>query len=50
MNSILTIGLFIIIGIFGGFAARKIKVPTISGYIIIGVILSLSSIIPKEQL
>jgi len=48
MNSILTIGLFIIIGIFGGFAARKIKVPTISGYIIIGVILSLSSIIPRE--
>lgn len=48
MNSILTIGLFIIIGIFGGFAARKIKVPTISGYIIIGIILSLSSIIPKE--
>lgn len=48
MNSILTIGLFIIIGIFGGFAARKIKVPTISGYIIIGVILSLSGIIPRE--
>ena len=48
INSILAIGIFLIIGLFGGFIARKIKFPTISGYIIVGVILSLLHIIPKE--
>jgi len=48
MNSILAIGILLIVGFFGGFIARKIKFPTISGYIIIGVLLSLSGVIPKE--
>jgi len=48
MSSILAVGLLLIIGFFGGFLARKIKLPTISGYIIIGMGLSLFNIIPKE--
>jgi len=48
MNAILAVGLIVIIGLSGGFAARKLKFPTISGYIIIGVIISLLRIIPKE--
>lgn len=50
MNSILTVGLLIIVGLFGGFFARKIKFPTISGYIIIGICLSLLNVIPKESI
>lgn len=48
MSLILAVGLLLIIGFFGGFLARKIKLPTISGYIIIGMGLSLFNIIPKE--
>jgi len=48
MNSILAIGILLIVGFFGGFIARKIKFPTISGYIIIGMLLSLLGVIPKE--
>jgi len=48
VNSILAIGLFIIIGLLAGFAARKVRVPTISGYIIVGICLSLLNIIPRE--
>lgn len=48
INAILAVGLIVIIGLFGGFAARKLKLPTISGYIIIGIIISLLHIIPKE--
>lgn len=48
MNAILAVGLMVIIGLFGGFAARKLKFPTISGYIIVGIIISLLHIIPKE--
>jgi len=47
-NVILAVGIIVIIGIFGGFAARKLKFPTISGYIIIGIIISLLNIIPRE--
>jgi len=47
-NAILAVGIIVIIGIFGGFAARKFKFPTISGYIIIGIIISLLNIIPRE--
>ncbi len=47
-NAILAVGIIVIIGIFSGFAARKFKFPTISGYIIIGIIISLSHIIPRE--
>ena len=48
INAILAVGLIVIIGLFGGFAARKLKLPTISGYIIIGIFISLLHIIPKE--
>ena len=48
MNSILAVGLLILVGLFGGFIARKIKFPAISGYIIIGICLSLLNVIPKE--
>jgi NhaP-type Na+/H+ or K+/H+ antiporter len=47
-NVILTIGIFLVIGFFGGLAARKINIPTISGFIIVGIILSLLNIIPRE--
>ncbi|MEA2016106.1 MAG: cation:proton antiporter [Actinomycetota bacterium] len=47
-NAILAVGIIVIIGIFSGFAARKFKFPTISGYIIIGIIINLSGIIPRE--
>lgn len=50
MNIILAIGILTFIGIFGGFAARKINFPTISGYIIVGVVLSLLNIIPREMI
>lgn len=33
MNSILAVGLLLVIGFFGGIIARKLKFPTISGYI-----------------
>lgn len=48
VNAILAVGIIVIIGLLGGFAARKLKFPTISGYIIIGIIISLLHIIPKE--
>lgn len=48
MNSILAVGLLLVIGFFGGIIARKLKFPTISGYIIIGMGLSVFNIIPKE--
>ncbi len=48
MNAILAVGLIVIIGLLGGFTARKIKFPTISGYIIVGIIISLLNIIPGE--
>jgi Kef-type K+ transport system membrane component KefB len=48
MNSILAVGLLLVIGFFGGIIARKFKLPTISGYIIIGMGLSVFNVIPKE--
>ena len=48
MNSILVVGIFVVVGLFGGFVARKIKFPTISGYIVIGICLSLLNVIPRE--
>ncbi len=47
-NAVLAVGIIVIIGLFGGFAARKLRFPTISGYIIIGIIISLSHVIPRE--
>lgn len=48
MNSISAVGLFIIVGVFGGVLARKIRFPTITGYIVAGICLSLLNVIPKE--
>jgi len=48
MNPVLVVGIFMIVGLFGGFVARKIKFPTISGYIITGIGLSLLNVIPRE--
>lgn len=50
MNLVLAIGILIITGFSGGLLARKIKFPRISGYIIIGVLLSpsLLNVIPSE--
>ena len=48
MSLMLAVGLLLVIGFFGGILARKIKLPTISGYIIIGMFLSLFQIIPRS--
>lgn len=40
MNLILAIGIMIVIGFLGGLATEKIRFPRITGYIIIGVLLS----------
>ncbi|MGA1870102.1 MAG: cation:proton antiporter [bacterium] len=50
INPLLAVGLLIIIGYFGGMAARKVKFPRISGYIVIGMLLGTSflNIIPQE--
>ena len=50
MNLILAIGIIVVVGFFGGLAAGKLKFPRITGYIIIGILLSpsLLNIIPKE--
>ncbi len=50
MNLILAVGIIIVIGFLGGLASGKLKFPMITGYIIIGVLLSpsLLNIIPRE--
>jgi len=40
MNLVLAIGIIIVIGFLGGLATEKIKFPRITGYIIIGILLS----------
>ena len=40
MNLVLAIGIIIVIGFLGGLAMEKIKFPRITGYIIIGILLS----------
>ena len=40
MNLILAIGIIIVIGFLGGLATKRIKFPMITGYIIIGILLS----------
>ncbi len=52
MNQILTIGIIIIAGFLGGLAAEKVKLPRITGYIIVGVLLSpsLLNIIPEDAI
>lgn len=50
MDAVLAIGILIIIGFFGGVAARRFKLPRVSGYIIVGMLLSpsLLNVIPHE--
>jgi len=56
INPILAIGLIILLGLIGGLLIKKAKLPTITGYIITGIILSpslwlllnLSPLIPPE--
>jgi Kef-type K+ transport system membrane component KefB len=52
MNLILAIGLMIVLGFLGGLASEKLKFPMITGYIIMGVLLSpsLLNIIPRETI
>ena len=40
MNLVLAIGIMIIVGFFGGTIANRFKFPRITGYIIIGILLS----------
>ena len=50
INPILAVGILIIIGYLGGMAAKKVKFPRISGYILIGMLLGTSflNIISQE--
>ncbi len=50
MNPLLSIGIMVVAGFIGGLALEKLKLPKISGYIIVGALLSpsLLNIIPKE--
>ena len=52
MNLILAIGIMIVVGFFGGLASEKLKFPRITGYIIVGVLLSpsLLNIISRETI
>ena len=48
MNPVFVVGVYLLIGFLGGYFARRIKFPTITGYIVVGVLFSLLHIIPKE--
>jgi Kef-type K+ transport system membrane component KefB len=50
VNLVLAIGIIVVAGFLGGLAAEKLKLPRITGYIIVGVLLSPSvlNIIPAE--
>jgi len=50
VNLVLAIGIIVVAGFLGGLAAEKLKLPRITGYIIVGVLLSPSvlNIIPIE--
>ena len=50
MNLLLSVGIMIVAGFLGGLVLEKLKLPKISGYIIVGALLSpsLLNIIPKE--
>ena len=52
MNLLLSVGIMIVAGFLGGLALEKLKLPKISGYIIVGALLSpsLLNIIPKETI
>lgn len=50
MDLLLSVGIMVVAGFLGGLALEKLKLPKISGYIIVGALLSpsLLNIIPKE--
>ncbi|HHE41089.1 MAG TPA: cation:proton antiporter [Dehalococcoidia bacterium] len=50
MNLVLAIGLILSIGLFGSLAFRKLRLPSVTGYIIVGIILgpSVVGLIPLE--
>lgn len=50
MNLILAVGVLVIAGFFGGLVAKRIRYPRISGYIIVGMLLSPSilNVIPSQ--
>ena len=52
MNLLLAVGIMVVAGFLGALASEKIKLPKISGYIIVGVLLgpSVLSIIQKETI
>ena len=52
MNLVLAIGIIIVIGFLGGIAIRKAKLPRVTGYILVGIILSpsLLGVISTETL
>ncbi|MHC4283617.1 MAG: cation:proton antiporter domain-containing protein [Planctomycetota bacterium] len=50
MNLLLAVGIMVVAGFLGGLALEKLKLPKISGYIIVGALLSpsLLNIIPEK--
>ena len=52
MNLLLSVGIMVVAGFLGGLALEKLKLPKISSYIIVGILLSpsLLNIIPKETI
>ncbi len=52
MNLVLAIGIMVVVGFFGGLVTEKLKLPRITGYILIGVLLSpsLLNIIPAATI
>lgn len=40
MNLVLAIGIMVVVGFLGGLAANRFKFPRVTGYIIIGILLS----------
>ena len=52
MNLVLAIGIMVVVGVFGGLVTEKLKLPRITGYILIGVLLSpsLLNIIPAATI
>jgi len=52
MNLILAIGIMMVVGLFGGVVAKRLKFPRVTGYIIIGVLLSPSvlNLVPRATI
>lgn len=50
MNQVLAIGVIVVAGLAGGLAAEKVKLPRISGYIVVGILLGHAAlnVVPPE--